>query len=119
MPGGDVSSFEALREILESIAAEDFSGGKCVAHIGKDGAGHFVKMVHNGIEYAVMQMIAEAYFSLKHLYGLDPESISAIFGRYNAGKLNSYLFEITAKVLLKRDEHDADAFLIDRILDKS
>lgn len=118
MPGGSSESWDALKVILESIAAKDFNGGPCVTHIGSDGAGHYVKMVHNGIEYGVMQMIAEAYDLLKRVYGLNPEQIAEIFESYGKGRLQSYLFEIVLAVLRKKDDL-ADGFLVDHILDKA
>ncbi len=84
MPGGDKESYEDMREIFESITAADFGGGKCVTYVGENGAGHFVKMVHNGIEYAVMQMIAEAYDGLRKMYGMNPEEISRVFERFDS-----------------------------------
>ena len=98
-----MESYMKMKDILESIAASDFHSGKCVTYIGENGAGHFVKMVHNGIEYAVMQMIAETYDSLRNLYGLDAGEIGKIFEKFESGKLRSYLFEITGKVLAKKD----------------
>ena len=84
MPGGDKESYEDMQEIFESIAAADFESGKCVTYVGENGAGHFVKMVHNGIEYAVMQMIAEAYDSLRKMYGMNPEEISRVFEKFDS-----------------------------------
>lgn len=83
MPGCSKTSYTSLSPILESIAALDFQGGKCVSYIGTDGAGHYVKMVHNGIEYAVMQMIAEAYEVFRKVYHLSASEIAAIFETYN------------------------------------
>lgn len=117
MPGGSEKSWLELKDIFESISAEDFDWWKCVSYIWEDWAGHFVKMVHNGIEYAVMQMIAEAYDSLRKLYNLNSWEISDIFKEYNEWKLKSYLFEITYKVLNKKDEFDDGEYLIDNILD--
>ena len=118
MPGGSNESWKFMKPIWESIAAKDFKGGPCVTHVGTDGAGHYVKMVHNGIEYAVMQMIAEAYDLLRHLYGLDPAQIADEFERFGAGRLQSYLFEIVVEVLRRKDDL-AGGFLIDHILDKA
>ena len=101
MPGGSLESYEALGPILERIAA-DVNGEPCCTHIGADGAGHFVKMVHNGIEYADMQFIGEAYELLKAL-GLGHTEMADIFATWNAGDLDSYLIEITAEVLRKTD----------------
>ena len=101
MPGGSPESYEALGPILERIAA-DVDGEPCCTHIGADGAGHFVKMVHNGIEYADMQFIGEAYELLKAL-GLGHAEMADIFATWNTGDLDSYLIEITAEVLRKTD----------------
>ena len=101
MPGGSPESYEALGPILERIAA-DVNGEPCCTHIGADGAGHFVKMVHNGIEYADMQFIGEAYELLRAL-GLDHTEMADIFATWNTGDLDSYLIEITAEVLRKTD----------------
>jgi len=101
MPGGSPESYEALGPILERIAA-DVNGEPCCTYIGADGAGHFVKMVHNGIEYADMQFIGEAYELLKAL-GLGHTEMADIFATWNTGDLDSYLIEITAEVLRKTD----------------
>ena len=101
MPGGSPESYEALGPILERIAA-DVNGEPCCTYIGTDGAGHFVKMVHNGIEYADMQFIGEAYELLKAL-GLGHTEMADIFATWNTGDLDSYLIEITAEVLRKTD----------------
>ncbi|HLV03849.1 NADP-dependent phosphogluconate dehydrogenase [uncultured Georgenia sp.] len=97
MPGGPAESYETLGPILESIAAK-YDGEPCCVHIGPDGAGHFVKMVHNGIEYADMQFIAEAYDILRSA-GIEPAELAEIFEEWNSGDLDSYLIEITAEVL--------------------
>lgn len=117
MPGGSQMAWEALAPILQTIAARDFSGNPCVAHIGPDGAGHYVKMVHNGIEYIDMQLIAETYWLMKQVMGLDNEAIAAQFELWNKGRLNSFLIEITGKILRKKDE--TGAFVIDTILDSA
>jgi len=119
MPGWDKESWLKIKNILEDISAEDFNWWKCVSYIWNAWSGHFVKMVHNGIEYAVMQMISEAYDSLRKIYKLNPKEIANIFKKYNEWKLNSYLFEITYKVLEKKDEFDDNEYLIDKILDKA
>lgn len=118
MPGGTGESWEMLKDVWEAIAAKDFSGSPCVTHIGRDGSGHYVKMVHNGIEYAVMQMIAEAYDLLKRIYELNPKQIADVFEEYNKGDLASFLFEISIPVLTQKDEFN-DGYLIDFILDKA
>lgn len=116
MPGGPKSSWLEIKDIFEAIAAKDFSGGACVTHIGENGAGHYVKMVHNGIEYGIMQILAEVYFLLDHVYNLTPDKISEIFSKLNKGKLESFLVEISAEVTGKKDDL-AEGFLIDKVLD--
>ncbi|MBV9846338.1 MAG: NADP-dependent phosphogluconate dehydrogenase [Kutzneria sp.] len=98
MPGGSVESYQHLGPVLETIAAQ-VDGQPCCTHVGADGAGHFVKMVHNGIEYADMQLIAEAFDLLRNVAGLAPAEIAEVFRRWNSGDLESYLVEITAEVL--------------------
>ena len=118
MPGGSEASWQTLQPILEKIAARDFSGGPCVTHIGEGGAGHYVKMVHNGIEYGVMQLMAEAYFFLKKKYDLEPLSLAHIFKQFGTGKLKSFLFDISVPILEQKDEFNG-GYLIDYILDKA
>ncbi len=118
MPGCETGTWKSIKPILTKIAAKDFKGNPCVTHVGTDGAGHYVKMVHNGIEYAVMQMMAEAYDMLKSIYKLKPVEIAEAFFRFNRGKLKSYLFEISVSVLRRQDEFKK-GFLIDYILDKA
>ncbi|MCU1668901.1 MAG: gnd [Blastococcus sp.] len=98
MPGGSDEAYAIVGPMLESIAAV-YDGTPCCTHVGTDGAGHFVKMVHNGIEYADMQLIAEAYDLLRHRLGLSPAELSDVFAGWNEGDLDSYLIEITAEVL--------------------
>ncbi|MDT0268445.1 NADP-dependent phosphogluconate dehydrogenase [Streptomyces sp. DSM 44915] len=117
MPGGSPESYAALGPLLESIAAE-VDGEPCCTHIGPDGAGHFVKMVHNGIEYADMQLIAEAYDLLRRVAGYEPERIAEIFRGWNEGRLDSYLIEITAQVLAHRDAETGRPF-VDVVLDQA
>ena len=117
MPGGDSEAYEHIRPIFEAIAAKTDSGA-CVTHVGPDGAGHFVKMVHNGIEYADMQFIAEAYHVLSAIGGLTPDVLSQVFANWNRGPLESFLIEITAKILSVRDDR-GDGFLIDSVLDRA
>ena len=114
MPGGSLESYKALGPVLERIAA-DVNGEPCCTHIGTDGAGHFVKMVHNGIEYADMQFIGEAYELLRAL-GLTHAEMADIFAAWNTGDLDSYLIEITADVLRKTDPRTG-APLVDVIRD--
>lgn len=115
MPGGPAKSYESLGPLLESIAAH-VDGTPCVTHIGPDGAGHFVKMVHNGIEYADMQVIGEAYQLLRYAAGMEPVEIAGVFSEWNTGDLDSYLVEITAEVLRQVDEETGRP-LIDVIVD--
>ncbi|GAA4158968.1 NADP-dependent phosphogluconate dehydrogenase [Gryllotalpicola daejeonensis] len=116
MPGGSVESYETLGPILASIAARAEDGEPCVTHVGTDGAGHFVKMVHNGIEYADMQLIAEAYDLIRRGTGKTPAEIADIFDEWNKGDLESYLIEITAEVLRQTDAETGKP-LVDVILD--
>lgn len=118
MPGGTDHSWNALKPLLEKIAAKDFNGNACVTHIGTDGAGHFVKMVHNGIEYAVMQLMAEAYDYLRKCYKMDAGQIADIFEKLYQGKLKSFLFEIVLPVLRQKNDL-GEGYLIDQILDKA
>ncbi|AZA09306.1 6-phosphogluconate dehydrogenase, NADP(+)-dependent, decarboxylating [Corynebacterium pseudopelargi] len=117
MPGGPESTWEALGPLLESVAAK-VDGTPCVTHIGPDGAGHFVKMVHNGIEYADMQVIGEAYQLLRYAAGYSPAELAQIFRDWNQGDLDSYLIEITSEVL---DQVDAETGkpLVDVIVDQA
>jgi 6-phosphogluconate dehydrogenase len=134
MPGGSREAWRAIRPIWRAIAARvDRRSGKpiegatpgkpvkggqpCAAHIGPDGAGHYVKMVHNGIEYADMQLISEAYFLLRRLLGLKPDALADIFARWNAGDLDSFLIEITSDILKQKDPDNPRRFLVDVVLD--
>jgi len=115
MPGGSKEAYEALGPLLESIAAQ-VDGTPCCTHVGPDGAGHFVKMVHNGIEYADMQLIGEAYDLLRKALGHSPAEIADIFRQWNTGDLDSYLVEITAEVLAHTDEQTGKPF-VDVVID--
>ena len=117
MPGGSPESYESLGPLLEDIAAK-VDGEPCCVHVGPDGAGHFVKMVHNGIEYADMQLIAEAYDLLRQAGGHSPAEIAEIFRGWNEGRLGSYLIEITAEVLGQVDAETGRAF-VDVVLDQA
>ena len=117
MPGGSDESWVTLGPILKSIAAVA-EGEPCVTHIGHDGAGHYVKMVHNGIEYADMQLIAEAYDLIRRGTGKTPAEIAEIFAEWNTGELESYLIEITAEVLRQVDASTGTP-LVDVILDQA
>jgi len=115
MPGGAREAYEHMRPILESIAAKTDSGA-CVTYVGPDGAGHFVKMVHNGIEYGDMQLIAEAYDILRSALGLSAGEIAEVFAEWNRGPLESYLIEITSQILTANDPETGKP-LVDMILD--
>ena len=117
MPGGHPEAWASLRPVLEAIAAKTDSG-PCVTHVGPDGAGHFVKMVHNGIEYGDMQLIAEAYDILGRGLGITAPELSEIFARWNEGELASFLVELTGKVFAKKDV-DTGKSLVDVVQDKA
>ncbi|MDY6269171.1 MAG: NADP-dependent phosphogluconate dehydrogenase [Selenomonadaceae bacterium] len=117
MPGGDKSAYASVQPIFEAIAAKA-DGAPCCTYIGESGAGHFVKMVHNGIEYADMQLIAESYLLLKYAGGLENDAIAKIFRKWNEGELKSYLVGITADVLAEHDDL-ADGYLVDKIVDNA
>ncbi|MBI5754629.1 NADP-dependent phosphogluconate dehydrogenase [Candidatus Peregrinibacteria bacterium] len=116
MPGGDKKACTALLPFLKSISAKDFSGNPCVTYIGPDGSGHFVKMVHNGIEYGLMQILAEIYDILRLVYEMSAPEIANIFEKWGKNRLHSYLLTIAAEVLKKKDPLKK-GFLIDAILD--
>ncbi|SDW27354.1 6-phosphogluconate dehydrogenase (decarboxylating) [Marininema mesophilum] len=115
MPGGQESAYQLVEPILTAIAAK-VNGEPCTTYIGPDGAGHYVKMVHNGIEYGDMQLIAEAYHLMKDGLGLTNEELADTFKEWNQGELDSYLIEITANIFTKKDEETGEA-LVDLILD--
>ena len=134
MPGGHPDSWQHLRPIWEAVAAkvdprsgeplEDYTPGKpvtggepCTAYIGPNGAGHYVKMVHNGIEYIDMQLISEAYHLLSTLGGMKPDLLSETFAEWNTGELSSYLIQITADILHQRDPANPRRFFVDAVLD--
>ena len=117
MPGGPREAYGEVEEIFTTIAAQ-VDGEPCCAYIGADGAGHYVKMVHNGIEYADMQLIAEAYDLLRFGIGLDVPTIKGIFDDWNTGDLESFLIEITATVLGKTDAETGKP-LVDVIVDQA
>ncbi|MFF2095962.1 NADP-dependent phosphogluconate dehydrogenase [Streptomyces sp. NPDC058202] len=118
MPGGSTESYASLGPMLEKISAKADDGSPCVTHLGPDGAGHFVKMVHNGIEYADMQLIGEAYQLLRDVAGYSPAQIADIFRTWNTGRLDSYLIEITAEVLSHVDEATGEPF-VDVVQDRA
>jgi len=115
MPGGRREHYERIAATLEAVSAK-IDGEPCVAYMGSGSAGHFVKMVHNGIEYGMMQLISEAYDHLRQIVEMPADEISDVFAKWNAGKLNSFLIEITATVLRKKDPQTG-RFLVDEILD--
>lgn len=117
MPGGQKEAYELVAPIFEAISAK-VEGEPCVTYIGPDGAGHYVKMVHNGIEYGDMQLIAEAYAILKDLLGLSAEELHQVFSSWNQGELNSYLIEITADIFKKIDDETGKP-LVEVILDSA
>ena len=117
MPGGSAEAWPHIKDIYQKIAAKADDGTPCCSWIGSGGSGHFVKMVHNGIEYGDMQLIAESYGFMRCIDGVGNDMISEVFSKWNTGKLNSYLVEISANILKFRDD-DGNA-LIDKILDKA
>ena len=134
MPGGSREAWDLIKPVWNAIAARiDRKTGKpipgarpglpvkggvpCAAYIGENGAGHYVKMVHNGIEYGDMQLICEAYFLLRNLLGMKPDELSEVFSRWDQGDLDSFLIEITADILRQRDPVNRRKFLVDSILD--
>ncbi|MFD2627977.1 NADP-dependent phosphogluconate dehydrogenase [Oceanobacillus kapialis] len=117
MPGGQKEAYDLVAPIFEAIAAK-VDGESCTTYIGPDGAGHYVKMVHNGIEYGDMQLISEAYFILKHVLGLEAEELHEVFTEWNKGELDSYLIEITADIFTQKDEETGKP-MVDVILDKA
>ncbi|MGD0400430.1 MAG: NADP-dependent phosphogluconate dehydrogenase [Syntrophobacteraceae bacterium] len=118
MPGGPSDAYERVRKILEASAAH-VNGDPCVAHMGAGSAGHYVKMVHNGIEYGVMQLISETYDIMKRGMGMSPGELAEIYSKWNGEELNSYLIEITADIFHYKDEKDPKLVLIDLILDRA
>ena len=117
MPGGQKHAYELVAPILKKIAAVAEDGEACVTYIGSDGAGHYVKMVHNGIEYGDMQLIAEAYSLLKHGLNMSNDDLASTFTEWNKGELNSYLIDITKDIFTKKDEDGK--YLVDVILDEA
>src|SRR5258706_980444 len=115
MPGGNPAAWPHVKAIFQSIAAKVDDGTPCCDWVGENGAGHYVKMVHNGIEYGDMQLICEAYQLMKDGLGMSPDEMSAVLAEWNKGELDSYLIEITRDILAKKDEDGAP--LVDKILD--
>jgi len=119
MPGGQKEAYDLVAPILEKIAAKAEDGTPCVTYIGPNGAGHYVKMVHNGIEYGDMQLIAESYDLMKNVLGLSVDEMADIFSEWNQGELDSYLIEITADILTRKDDEGTDQPIVDMILDSA
>ncbi len=117
MPGGDKKAWERVKPMLEAVSAK-VDGTPCVSYLGKDAAGHYVKMVHNGIEYAIMQMISETYLLMKRGLGLNNDELYEVYKDWNEGVLKSFLVEITRDIFLQEDDK-TDHRLIDVILDKA
>lgn len=116
MPGGSHAAWEAVKPIFQAIAAKVSDGTPCCDWVGEGGAGHYVKMVHNGIEYGDIQLICEAYHLLKTILGLSNEELKAVFEEWNKGDLDSYLIEITAQIFGKKED-DGKSYVLDNILD--
>lgn len=122
MPGGPKEAYKVVEDILVAISAKHKSGAPCVTWIGPRGAGNYVKMVHNGIEYGDMQLIAEAYDVLKHIGGLNNDELAAVFDEWNAdgSTLQSFLIEISAQIFKKKDDRgDSNDYLVDKVMDKT
>ena len=117
MPGGDLEAWKQVKPILEAVAAK-VNNEPCVAYMGKNAAGHYVKMVHNGIEYGIMQLISEVYDFLKRGLEISNDELHLIFKQWNEGELQSFLIEITADIFSKKDELTNNR-LVDVILDKA
>ncbi|MEE2728941.1 MAG: decarboxylating NADP(+)-dependent phosphogluconate dehydrogenase [Candidatus Latescibacterota bacterium] len=116
MPGGNPEAWPHVKDIFQSIAAKVEDGSPCCDWVGANGAGHYVKMIHNGIEYGDMQMICEAYDVMRHVLGMEPAEMAEVFAEWNGGELDSYLIEITAEILAKKDDKSGKP-MIDLILD--
>ncbi|ETA74840.1 6-phosphogluconate dehydrogenase [Ligilactobacillus equi DSM 15833 = JCM 10991] len=119
MPGGQKDAYDLVAPILEQISAKAEDGKPCVTYIGPNGAGHYVKMVHNGIEYGDMELISESYNLLRNVLGLSVEEISDIFQEWKQGELSSYLIDITADILTRKDDLGSDKPIVDMILDRA
>lgn len=118
MPGGDIRAWEHIRDIFRAISAKAPDGTPCCDWVGPDGSGHFVKMLHNGIEYSDMQMIAEAWELLRRFCRFTPETLAALFEDWNRGELESYLIEITSEILRRKDP-ETGAYVLNLILDSA
>ena len=119
MPGGPRVAYDAVAPIFEKCAAQVEGIGPCVGYLGAVGSGNYVKMVHNGIEYGDMQLIAEVYDTLKLVVGMGNEEMANLFGEWNKTELSSYLIEITATILRKKDDLTGEGYVVDYILDKT
>lgn len=117
MPGGDLEAFKLIQPMLEAISAK-VNGEACTAYMGKSSAGNYVKMVHNGIEYAIMQLISEAYDLLRKGANLNNDQLYEVFKEWNNGEMNSFLIEITRDIFQQKDDF-TDGYLVDQILDKA
>jgi 6-phosphogluconate dehydrogenase len=117
MPGGDEEAYKEVAPILKAVAAK-VNGEPCVAYLGHQAAGHYVKMVHNGIEYAIMELISECYDLMHHGFGLSNEELHEVFKDWDSGQMKSFLLEITAAIFEKKDDK-TDNYLVDMILDKA
>lgn len=121
MPGGSKYAFDTIEKIVKAAAAKASDGTVCCKYLGPGGSGNYIKMVHNGIEYGDMQLIAEAYDILKNLCGLNNDELSAVFAEWNKGDLDSFLIEITANIFKKKDDivEGKENYLIDQVMDKT
>ncbi len=118
MPGGSPDAWPHVKDIFQGIAAKVADGSPCCEWVGSDGAGHFVKMVHNGIEYGDMQMISEAYYLMQNVLGLSYEEMHDVFAEWNKGELDSYLIEITRDIMAKKDK-ETGKYMLDVIMDRA
>ena len=119
MPGGQNEAYDLVEPILKKIAAKAEDGEACVTYVGPNGAGHYVKMVHNGIEYGDMELIAESYNLMRNLLGLSNDEISDVFNEWKDGELKSYLIDITADILTRKDDLGTGKPIVDVILDRA
>lgn len=119
MPGGSPAAWSSVKDIFQSICAKVEDGSPCCDWVGQEGAGHYVKMVHNGIEYGDMQLICEAYDIMKRVLGYSNEQIHDVFAKWNTGVLDSYLIEITRDIFAKKHEEVTDAYVVDLVLDRA
>jgi len=118
MPGGPKEAYDAIAPIITKCAAQ-VDDGACTAYLGPIGSGNYIKMVHNGIEYGDMQLISEVYDVLRKIVGMGNDEMSKTFAKWNEGELESYLIEITAKILAKPDDITGEGYVVDYILDKT